>query len=151
MDIVTTASPGTVNLQDVLWWTVNMDVGPWHISVRSCKMDDHETVCISKIVPCINVIYGCEELLPRHKMSVPSSSSVVVCKFAWERVDRNITSKGHRSSQRADELADECFEKLILGEKFVEDFFHSDTERITKLKRIAKENLEAEENSKNSV
>ncbi|XP_065915002.1 uncharacterized protein [Dysidea avara] len=105
---------------------------------HQCKMEDHENVCLNKQVPCINVIYGCEVSLPRHKIKVHlehCSASVVVCKFAWERVDRNIL--GNISSE--DLFADGSREKK--AEKFVEDFFHSDMERI-------KESLGVEERSK---
>ena len=110
---------------------------------HQCKMEDHENVCLNKRVPCINVIYGCEVILPRHKMNVHlehCSASVVICKFAWERVDRNkdglsITSPSHVTLNHADY----CSNKSGVEKKAMEDFFHSDMERIMK------ENLEAEE------
>ena len=107
-----------------------------------CKMEEHENLCINKLVPCINAIYGCEALLPRRKLSVHLKhcpASLVVCKFAWERVDRNITSDDHRVYESS--------EKILggnRGEKFEEDFFHSDMERI-------KESLGAEEMSKGLI
>ena len=106
--------------------------------IHHCDVKEHEKVCWNKIVPCINVIYGCEVSLPRHKMNVHlkhCSASVVICKFAWERVDRNTASEVTNDDHPADENEENT------GEKFLEDFCYKDMEQI-------KEDLEAKERNK---
>ena len=106
-------------------------------AAHQCKMEDHEIVCMSKVVPCINAVNGCHMSLPRHKMSAHlehCSASVVVCKFAWKRVDRlKVTSQlasevpEHSDEERG---ANDC--SKVKGEKFVEEFFYNNMGLIQK-------------------
>jgi len=106
---------------------------------HQCKMKDHENVCLYKRVPCINATYGCDAFLPRYKINVHlehCSASIVVCKFAWERVDRNKSGLNITSQNQGTENE---------AKKLVENFFHSDMERI---KKSSMESLGAEERNK---
>ena len=89
------------------------------IVAHQCKMVDHDEVCMSKTVPCINVHYGCKMLLVRYKMKTHLAhcpASVVHCKFTWERADRNIIDD-HIESDKSE------------GVKFAKDFLASDVKR----------------------
>ena len=93
---------------------------------HQCKMEDHEMVCTSKVVPCINAVNGCQTSLPRHKMSAHlkhCSASVVVCKFAWKRVDRLKVISQVTGDDEND--SDDRGSSKIKGEKFVEEFFYN--------------------------
>ena len=109
--------------------------------VHQCKIPDHEEVCYQKRIPCINAVYGCEAVMPRNRIKVHLAhcpASLVHCKFAWERVDRNLI----KNQDHTLPLPNSCSENSKPEKSFVHQFLASDMEHIENcvdLKEINKE------------
>uniref|UniRef100_A0AC35G2R5 TRAF-type domain-containing protein n=1 Tax=Panagrolaimus sp. PS1159 TaxID=55785 RepID=A0AC35G2R5_9BILA len=58
------------------------------IKLHSCKVEDHENICIKAFSPCINSNFGCPEILRNELRGIHLSkccASAVVCNLQWNR------------------------------------------------------------------
>jgi len=58
------------------------------VALHSCKIDDHETICLMMQVPCLNAAYGCSVRVLRSEMAKhleTCPANVVHCGMEWNR------------------------------------------------------------------
>ena len=84
-------------------------------AMHLCKLDEHlEHVCSEAHVPCLNAIYGCEEMMRRgnlltHLEHCPAS--IVMCRFSHDRMSMDFL--GEKDCSPREPLLDE---KVLLGD-----------------------------------